>query len=718
MPCRVARLFGATLLLTFATAAAAQDVSSRAAGARLVRGWRRGPRARRPAGRLAREHAAFSRATGSAPRPAGSRSSSPMAARSTSMRTPPWTSSPTNSCACSTDAFGSPFPDRDRQVDYRIDAPAASVNIDAPGDYRVSVLARDRDAGGRARWSCAGAAELVNDQGRTPLRAGAACRRARRRGPVLCLCLQLGVVGRVRSLVRGAPEPAAWRLDAGPARGGAPVRGVLRRCGRLALRRVVRLRLVSDGADGVAAVPETAAGSVSALRLDLGRRGGVGLADAPLWTLGALGRCLVLDLRDEAGRRRGCRGRTRPDMSAGVRSAGTTAPCVQLVSVPATPTIRGAHGRPFRTDTSDTATSRRRRRRHVYPVRRGIRDRAGAPDVRGYAVPRSSAPIRVAGTGAGPRGGSPVYTNLEPGGARVTAGGPATMVGPTRARRCGRCRGRRLIRRRRARGPRETAGATTGIPYRPRPGELNAPIRAARSAHRPRPATASAVNVRPGSPGPQCVVATVVPAEPGSIRADRGANGRRAGHRHQPRGARLEHGALRVSAERCAARAFRETTRRTVRCPRTSASAQQSSARPRRLTAAGDIRAPDRAGSLRPRRDPEMRTPERGAGGCTRRSARRARHRRPRRRRRRAVARSMPRPAAQPASGAPSGGAHVGGSPSGGGHALGGAGARIRGAGLGMRGSGRGSGLGTRTGDWDSTGAGSCTREVRELKAD
>src|SRR3954447_11198497 len=28
MPCRVARLFGATLLLTFATAAAAQDVSS------------------------------------------------------------------------------------------------------------------------------------------------------------------------------------------------------------------------------------------------------------------------------------------------------------------------------------------------------------------------------------------------------------------------------------------------------------------------------------------------------------------------------------------------------------------------------------------------------------------------------------------------------------------------------------------------------------------
>ena len=42
------------------------------------------------------------------------------------------------------------IPGPDRQCRYRIDAPAASVNIDSPGDYRVSVLPRDRDPRGRA----------------------------------------------------------------------------------------------------------------------------------------------------------------------------------------------------------------------------------------------------------------------------------------------------------------------------------------------------------------------------------------------------------------------------------------------------------------------------------------------------------------------------------------------------------------------------------------
>ncbi len=54
-----------------------------------------------------------------------------------------------------------------------------------------------------------------------------------------------------------------------------------------------------------------------------------------------------------------------------------------------------------------------------------------APDVRGYAVPRSSAPIRVAGT-VTRRSDSPVYTNLEPGAARVGAGGPRVVVGQPR----------------------------------------------------------------------------------------------------------------------------------------------------------------------------------------------------------------------------------------------------------------------------------------------
>ena len=57
--------------------------------------------------------------------------------------------------------------------------------------------------------------------------------------------------------------------------------------------------------------------------------------------------------------------------------------------------------------------------------------RDSAPDFRGYAVPRSSAPIRVAGR-AVPRGGgssAPVYTNRSPENARVPATGQRIQVG-------------------------------------------------------------------------------------------------------------------------------------------------------------------------------------------------------------------------------------------------------------------------------------------------
>jgi FecR protein len=58
--------------------------------------------------------------------------------------------------------------------------------------------------------------------------------------------------------------------------------------------------------------------------------------------------------------------------------------------------------------------------------------RYSAPDSGGYAVPRSTAPIRVAGTERSPRPSSPVYTNLEPGASRVGSGGPRVVVGQPR----------------------------------------------------------------------------------------------------------------------------------------------------------------------------------------------------------------------------------------------------------------------------------------------
>lgn len=60
---------------------------------------------------------------------------------------------------------------RSRDLSYRIDAPAAWVEIEEPGEYRVSLVGRDREAELELAV-IRGAAELVNEDGRTLLRAG------------------------------------------------------------------------------------------------------------------------------------------------------------------------------------------------------------------------------------------------------------------------------------------------------------------------------------------------------------------------------------------------------------------------------------------------------------------------------------------------------------------------------------------------------------------
>jgi hypothetical protein len=62
---------------------------------------------------------------------------------------------------------------------------------------------------------------------------------------------------------------------------------------------------------------------------------------------------------------------------------------------------------------------------------RTFEPRYRAPETSGYAVPRSAAPIRAAGTVPPRRTPSTVYTNLEPGAARVQ-GGNRVIVGPSR----------------------------------------------------------------------------------------------------------------------------------------------------------------------------------------------------------------------------------------------------------------------------------------------
>ena len=63
------------------------------------------------------------------------------------------------------------IPGPDRDVSYRVDASSASALINRPGEYRLAVLHGARE--GEVELAVIrGAAELVNEEGRTPLRAG------------------------------------------------------------------------------------------------------------------------------------------------------------------------------------------------------------------------------------------------------------------------------------------------------------------------------------------------------------------------------------------------------------------------------------------------------------------------------------------------------------------------------------------------------------------
>ncbi len=111
-----------------------------------------------------------------------------------------------------------------RDIAYRIDAPSAWVQINNPGEYRVSVLRGDEVELAVLR----GGAELVNEQGRSYVSAGERTYARAAGGTVARLCLQFGGVGFVRPLVRVAPRSAARSVRAVPARRRAAVCSGLR----------------------------------------------------------------------------------------------------------------------------------------------------------------------------------------------------------------------------------------------------------------------------------------------------------------------------------------------------------------------------------------------------------------------------------------------------------------------------------------------------------
>ena len=427
MPCRVARLVRAPRFAADVRQPppAAQDVVVGAAGARLVRRWRRASLERdgQPDA-VAREHAAargrppahrrrarrdpVRRRQHAAPRRAHDRRLPVRRARAPARRA----------------RAARPFPDPDREVAYRIDAPAG-VGADrfAPGEYRVSrAPRRDRDA----------EVELAG-----PARRGRA--RQRRRDARRC------APASARTLARDAAPSYAYAFNS--ASWDAFDRwSEARRDQRLGVStqylpeevQPVRGRRSIGTGDwryehsyGYVWYPRcrraggrttTAAGSAF-VRYGWTWVGAdrVGLADAPLRPLGLLGRRLVLDSGPKLGAGLGVVGVRARTTSAGARSAGTTAPWSQLVSVPgrALRSVAGMDGRPG-SPLRTRLRPRSWRQATCYPAYAArIRDRgqrAGRSRLR--RPPRRRRRFGLPGPAPDAATASPVYTNLEPGGSQ------------------------------------------------------------------------------------------------------------------------------------------------------------------------------------------------------------------------------------------------------------------------------------------------------------
>jgi hypothetical protein len=323
------------------------------------------------------------------------------------------------------------IPGPDRQVLYRIDAPSASVTIDSPGEYRVSVL-----GGGAAPEVelavLRGYAELANDDGRTPLRAGQ------------------------RAYARASAAPSSAYAFNSASWDAFDRWSEARRDQRLGistqyLPEEVRPYASSFDRNGSWRY-ETSYGYVWYPTVSVDWRpyhNGRWVTLRPYgWTW------IGLDPWDWPTHHYG-----RWGISAGVwfwipgRSWGPA--WVSWAYSPGyvswcplgwnnRPVILNRFGHGYDPWRAWSAVPERRfgggdNVRRVmardFDVRtpRAFVARDTAPEIRGAAVPRSSAPIRIAGTASGRRANSPVYTNLEPGASRVGSAPSRTIVGPSRS---------------------------------------------------------------------------------------------------------------------------------------------------------------------------------------------------------------------------------------------------------------------------------------------
>ena len=327
------------------------------------------------------------------------------------------------------------IPGPERRVSYRIDASSASALISQPGEYRLAVLHSTRE-GEIELAVIRGAAELVNDDGRTALRAGERAYARSSAAPSHAYVFnsaswdtfdrwsearrdqRLGVSAQylpheVRTYASSFERDGAWRYDAAYGnvwypRVTADWRPYYR--GRWVTMRPYGWTWV--GVDPWAWPTHhygrwgISAGSWFWIP---------GRSWAPAWVSWAYA----------------------PGYVSWCPLGWNDRPVLQIFNV-------NAYGRGYDPWRAWTAVPRRHfgvdyvnvryAAGHTFDARtRGsFVPRHSSPDSAGYAVPRSSSPIRVAGT-ARPRGSSaPVYTNLEPGASRVGTGAQRVIVGQPR----------------------------------------------------------------------------------------------------------------------------------------------------------------------------------------------------------------------------------------------------------------------------------------------
>jgi hypothetical protein len=327
------------------------------------------------------------------------------------------------------------IPGANRRVSYRIDASSASALINQPGEFRMAVLHGAREAEIELAV-IRGAAELVNDDGRTPLRAGERAYARANAAPSYAYVFnsaawdsfdrwsearrdqRLGVStqylpAEVRPYASSFDRYGAWGYDAAYGYVWYPRVSVDWR--PYYHGRWVTLRPYGWTWVGVDpwAWPTHHYGrwgiSGSAWFWIPGRSWG------PAWVSWAYA----------------------PGYVSWCPLGWNNRPVLQIVNV-------NVYGRGYDPWRAWTSVSRRHfgvdyvnvhyvaGRTFDARTRGSFVPRYSPPDSVGYAVPRSSAPIRVAGTATSRRPGSPIYTNLEPEASRVGSGGQRVIVGQPR----------------------------------------------------------------------------------------------------------------------------------------------------------------------------------------------------------------------------------------------------------------------------------------------